>query len=269
MPGSPPWWAVLCHAPEAALPPWLDARRAADAGELAGPLEHDPCERADFPVARLAALGLGKVGAVGRGVEPADGPPGHVARRVGVPDVFLVVAGERVVCGVHSDRVGVVVVGEFRVFADGLLQRLAGPAPAAPLYNQVLVSGPQAGVSDPIIRTGTAGDVRMTNIVDPLITQHEVALERGRNALAAGIADRAQSNLWRSLRGLEPAAPQRKGNVTAVNPDGSYTIATADGATIRARPLPGTTWSVSDGVFVRDGVIVDDAPALESTMQYV
>jgi hypothetical protein len=143
------------------------------------------------------------------------------------------------------------------------------PAPAEPLYNQVLVSGTQHGVSDPIIRTGTAGDVRMTNIVDPLITQHEVALERGRNALAAGIADRAQSNLWRSLRGLEPAAPQRKGNVTAVNPDGSYTIATADGATIRARPLPGVTWGIGDGVFTRDGVIVDEAPDLPSVTQYV
>lgn len=143
------------------------------------------------------------------------------------------------------------------------------PAPAAPLYNQVLVSGTQQGVSDPIIRTGTAGDVRMPSIADPLITQHAVALERGRNALAAGIADRAPANLWRQLRGLEPAGAQRKGTITHVNPDGSYTIATADGATIRARPLPGTTWSVSDGVFVRDGVIVDDAPALESTTQYV
>lgn len=46
-------------------------------------------------------------------------------------------------------------------------------------------------------------------------------------------------------------------------------IATADGATIRARPLPGAAWGVGDGVFVRDGVIVDDAPALESTTQYV
>lgn len=143
------------------------------------------------------------------------------------------------------------------------------PAPAAPLYNQVLVSGTQHGVSDPIIRTGTAGDVRMPSIADPLITTHAVALERGRNALAAGIADRAPANLWRQLRGLEPAGAQRKGTITHVNPDGSYTISTADGATIRARPLPGAAWGVSDGVFVRDGVIVDDAPALESTTQYV
>lgn len=143
------------------------------------------------------------------------------------------------------------------------------PAPAAPLYNQVLVSGTQHGVSDPIIRTGTAGDVRMQSIADPLITTHAVALERGRNALAAGIADRAASNLWRQLRGLEPTSPQRKGNVTHINLDGSYTIATADGATIRARALPGAAWGVGDGVFTRDGVIVDEAPSLPSTTQYV
>lgn len=143
------------------------------------------------------------------------------------------------------------------------------PAPAEPLYNQVLVSGEQVGVSDPIIRTGTAGDVRLASIVDPLITTHAVALERGRNALAAGVADRGATNLWRILRGLEATAPQRKGNITALNGDGSYTIATADGGTIRARANPGDTWSIGVGVFVRDGRIVDSAPALPGMTQNV
>ena len=142
-------------------------------------------------------------------------------------------------------------------------------APAEPLYNQVLVSGAQHGVSDPVIRTGTAGDVRLSSIVDPLITDHAVAMERGRNALAAGTAHRAASNLWRRLRGLEPTSPMRKGNITAINPDGSYTIATADGATLRARALPGATWSLTDGVFIRDGLIVDSAPDLPGVAQYV
>ncbi|MCQ4165147.1 hypothetical protein [Tahibacter harae] len=52
-----------------------------------------------------------------------------------------------------------------------------------PLYNYVLVSGKQQGVSDPVIRTGSAGDVREQQVVDALITQHDVARERGRNVL--------------------------------------------------------------------------------------
>jgi hypothetical protein len=143
------------------------------------------------------------------------------------------------------------------------------PAPAEPLYNQVLVSGEQVGVSDPIIRDGTAGDVRLASVIDPLITTHAVARERGRIALAAGTAQRASSNLWSSLVGLQPTAPQRKGNVTALNPDGSYTIATADGGTLRARPLPGQTWEIGVGVFIRDGRIVDSAPSLASVSQVV
>lgn len=60
-----------------------------------------------------------------------------------------------------------------------------------------------------------------------------------------------------------------KGNVTATNADGSYTISTADGATIRARPLPGQSWPLLAGVFVQNGKIVDNAPALPGITQYV
>lgn len=78
-----------------------------------------------------------------------------------------------------------------------------------------------------------------------------------------------QTNLWRELVGLLPTGRLIKGNVTAVNGDGSYTIATNDGSTIRARPQPGQVWSVPDGVFVLDGYIVDQAPDLPGITQYV
>jgi hypothetical protein len=55
---------------------------------------------------------------------------------------------------------------------------------SAPLYDYVLVSGEQVGVSDPIQRTGSAGAIRAQQIVDKLITTHPVALERGRNVLS-------------------------------------------------------------------------------------
>jgi 8-oxo-dGTP pyrophosphatase MutT (NUDIX family) len=143
------------------------------------------------------------------------------------------------------------------------------PAPAVPLYNQVLVSGEQEGVSDPVIRDGTAGDVRLPSIIDPLITQHTVARERGRNALAGGTSGQAASALWGALLGILPGSRAIKGNITAENADGSYTIATADGGTIRARPLPGQTWEVTDGVFVEDGRIIDSAPSLPGVTQTV
>jgi hypothetical protein len=77
-------------------------------------------------------------------------------------------------------------------------------------------------------------------------------------------------NPWLDLAGiLAPASRYIKGNVTAVNSDGSYTIATSDGATIRARPLPGQTWTPTDGVFVQDGRIVDAAPDLPGITQTV
>jgi hypothetical protein len=145
---------------------------------------------------------------------------------------------------------------------------LEAPEPE-PRYNSVLVSGQQVGVSDPIVRDGSDGAAGLPQIVDPLIVTHPVALERGRNAIAGGGDKRAAGNVWKQLLGTLPQSRLIKGNVTAANADGSYTIATSDGATIRARPQPGKTWAVLDGVFVRDGVIVDQAPALPGVTQYV
>lgn len=140
--------------------------------------------------------------------------------------------------------------------------------PAAPRFDYVLVSGEQVGVSDPIQRDGTAGTSRLPQIVDPLITTHPVALERGRNAIA-GATDGPAEGPWRALTGLLPAGRTIKGNVTALNADGSATIATSDGATIRARPLPEQEWHPGDGVLVQDGRIIDRAPSLPGITQYV
>lgn len=78
-----------------------------------------------------------------------------------------------------------------------------------------------------------------------------------------------QTNLWRELLGTIPTGRLIKGNVTELNGDGSYNIATSDGSTIRARPQPGQTWDVLAGVFVLDGYIVDQAPDLPGITQYV
>lgn len=78
-----------------------------------------------------------------------------------------------------------------------------------------------------------------------------------------------QTSLWRELVGLLPSGRLIKGNVVALNADGSYTVATGDGSTIRARPQPGQTWTVLEGVFVQGGYIVDRAPALPGITQYV
>lgn len=77
------------------------------------------------------------------------------------------------------------------------------------------------------------------------------------------------TNPWLNLMGLIPSGRYIKGNVTAVNADGSYTIATSDGSTIRARALPGQTWTPTQGVFVQDGRIIDSAPDLEGITQFV
>ncbi len=53
-----------------------------------------------------------------------------------------------------------------------------------PLYDYVLVSGEQMGVSDPIVRDGEAGTTRASMVVDPLITDHVASRERGRNVLS-------------------------------------------------------------------------------------
>lgn len=71
-----------------------------------------------------------------------------------------------------------------RQIQDDIILRDQMRIASKPLYDYVLVSGEQIGVSDPILRAGSAGEVRAPMIVDPLVTTHPVALERGRNVLA-------------------------------------------------------------------------------------
>jgi outer membrane protein assembly factor BamB len=78
-----------------------------------------------------------------------------------------------------------------------------------------------------------------------------------------------QTNPFLQLMALSRPARLTKGNILTSNADGSYAVATSDGATILARPLPGQTWTAGAGVFVRDGVIVDTAPALPGVTQFV
>lgn len=145
------------------------------------------------------------------------------------------------------------------------------PAPAAPLYDTVLVSGQHAGVSDPVRRDGTAGTTPLPTIIDPLITTHAVARERGRNALAGAATGTILANIGRILASaIRPAGRLIKGNINGAQAsDGSYAVTTADGGTIRARPLPGQTWASTTGVYVRDGIIIDEAPSLPSVEQVV
>ena len=141
--------------------------------------------------------------------------------------------------------------------------------PSEPVYDSVLVSGQHVGVSAPIIRTGRAGTTRLPQIVDALITASTVQRERGRIAIASGGDGVSRTNVWLALTGILPADRLIKGNVTALNADGSITVATSDGGIIRPRPMAGQTWAINQGVLVRGAYIVDAAPDLPGTTQYV
>ena len=105
-----------------------DARRQPMPRQRAGDLDDHPAERARGAAARLAALGLAEMRAIGRGMEPAHAPAGDLAQDVDLPHVGVHVPGERVVGCVHADRVCVVVHGHVGVAAQRLAQRLTGAA---------------------------------------------------------------------------------------------------------------------------------------------
>jgi hypothetical protein len=78
-----------------------------------------------------------------------------------------------------------------------------------------------------------------------------------------------QTNPFLQIVGLVVRKRRAKGNILSADADGGYTIATSEGATIRARPLPEQSWTVGQGVLVEDGRIVDTAPSLPGITQYV
>ena len=67
-----------------------------------------------------------------------------------------------------------------------------------------------------------------------------------------------QTNLYRALRELLPEPALLVATVTAINPDGTRSVEFPGGGTQRVRG----TAALAASVFVRDGVIEGDAPAL-------
>lgn len=67
-----------------------------------------------------------------------------------------------------------------------------------------------------------------------------------------------QTNLYRALRELLPEPPLLSGVVTAVHGDGTATVEFPGGGTQRVRGSA----TVADNVFVRNGLIEGEAPAL-------
>lgn len=95
-----------------------------------------------------------------------------------------------------------------KYISDEIILRDRMTVQSQPHYNYVLVSGEQVGVSDPIQRAGSAGDLRAEQVVDKLITAHEVALERGRNVLS----DRGeQSRVTLDIPLFPPTSPDKPG----------------------------------------------------------
>lgn len=68
------------------------------------------------------------------------------------------------------------------------------------------------------------------------------------------------ANLFRQFQKLLPRRPLLVGDITAVNSDGTVLVELPSGQVIRARG----TGSVDDHVFVQDGEVRGEAPALSA-----
>ena len=70
-----------------------------------------------------------------------------------------------------------------------------------------------------------------------------------------------QTDLWRNFQGLLPASPRLLATVVAHNADGTSSLVTADGQSLRAwGQLDGAT--IPYNVFVQDGKLEAAAPNL-------
>lgn len=65
-------------------------------------------------------------------------------------------------------------------------------------------------------------------------------------------------NLWRQFAALLPESPLLLGTVAAHHADGTVTVTLLDGGILRVAG----SGAVGDRVFVRDGKVTGDAPAL-------
>lgn len=92
-----------------------------------------------------------------------------------------------------------------KIVADDYVRRMTYNNQSIPVYNYVFVSGTTPdGVGDPITRTGSAGDIKKEMVTHQLITDHTVALERGRNELS----DRGEQSHVSITLPLFPAAQE-------------------------------------------------------------
>ena len=68
------------------------------------------------------------------------------------------------------------------------------------------------------------------------------------------------TNLWEKFKGVLPATPKIYGTVSLAVGSGEVQVTTPSGGVLQ---VLGTGWSVGDTVWVQDGRVVGQAPALQ------
>ena len=67
------------------------------------------------------------------------------------------------------------------------------------------------------------------------------------------------TNLWEKFKGILPDSPRQVVTISSHNIDGTSTVTTASGGTMKAL---GTEIAVGEQAYVQDGVVLDAAPDL-------
>lgn len=71
------------------------------------------------------------------------------------------------------------------------------------------------------------------------------------------------ANIWQSFRELLPRRPLLVGTVVSHNADGTSTLSTPEGGSVRVQ---GQDVAINDQAFYQDGRIVGEAPSLAVTV---